>query len=113
MIKDSFVKMEKEKVIKLCENIITEINKVRYIEEEKFLQEQVDKINRSLIRRLFRRPKITIENIRTQYKHYEDWPFYPSQYAWGTLENARRILRAAYASDGDVYLSSSDLYSIS
>jgi len=114
MIEDSFIKMSKEEVIKRCEKTIRHIKTHRKDEENLYIQKKMNSINKSWLRKLFRRPQITFEETKGSCS--DDSPGwisgYPSIYAWGTLDAAGRILRAAKASKDDVYLSSSDLYHI-
>jgi hypothetical protein len=109
MIEDSFISLPKEKVIELCEETITRINKERQVRDNKYLNKIMRDKNKSWVRRLFRKPKITIE----QAKEYADWWVLPSSYAWKDFDTAKRVLGIAKASNDVVYISSSDFRSIS
>jgi len=121
MIEDSFIKMSKDEVIKRCEKTIARIKRNRQAEDDNEHRRIMNSRNKSWLRKLFGRPQVTLEDVAKECKEcegYTDWPFrtdwtfYPSCRGWGTLDAAKRILRAAKASKDDVYLSSSDLYHI-
>lgn len=109
MINDSFISMPKEEVIERCEKTIARIKHIRQEDDDHEYCNVMNNINKGWLRKLFRRPQVTIEEVKKEYETYIGYPFYPSCRGWGTLDAAERILRAARASKDDVYLSSSDL----
>jgi hypothetical protein len=113
MIKDSFISLPKDKVIELCEKTIAHINERRQREDDRYLNKIVRRRNKSWVRRLRKKPEVTLEQIREEYKDYSYNFIFPSIYAWGTLDTAERVLKIAKASEDIVYVSSSDFDSIS
>ena len=113
MIEDSFIKLPKEKVIELCEHTIKQIEESRRLRDDTFIRREMDRINKSWLRKLFRRPQITFEETKKLSIGYHEPFYFPSYHAYGALNAAERILRAAKASEDYVYVSSSDFLHIS
>lgn len=114
MIEDSFISLPKNKVIELCEKTIAHINNKREKEDNEYLNKIVSRRNNSWIRKIFKKPKIILEEIREEYKNHTGCSYdFPSTYAWGDFGAAERVLKIAKASNDVVYISSSDFGRIS
>jgi hypothetical protein len=110
----SFVEIERNKLITMCDKVITDVNKLRRHRDSEYLLNKQDDINRFRARwpfRLFLK-QMTLEQVGKKERMKDDpWNTeYPSTYGCRFEEVAKRLLDAAKAADNCmVHVSTDDL----
>lgn len=107
----SFVKLDKQKVIEMCEIKIERINNRRKEKDKKLLEKTLEAINLCRFTRLnifgmFR--KVSIEELKTSPEKYLAYEDYPSHYAWLSLDVCEKLLKIAKQSEDFVYVTAED-----
>lgn len=121
-MQDSYVSVNKDVILKLCNDVINIVIKDRQRQDDVLIKQIVERKNKAFFNRVFKKRVYTYEEVKKVFDWYSNntgaalrdrWEYtfsFPSDYGEKAMEVAHRLKNATTFADGEsMYVSSRDL----